>query len=207
MIVYFVRHGESEGNKSGLHQGPESPLSKFGVKQAKIVAKRLSKHKIDAIYASPFTRAKQTAELISKKKKLPIEFWENLQEIKYPSEIFGKSASNKKVREIRRQVHEHFLTGEGRYSDEETYEELSKRAEGVLKHLVTHHSKQNVVCVSHSTMIKTIVSKAVFGEKLAPEIFIKLREHSYINNTGITVLKYTKKYGWTLFNWNDITHL
>lgn len=207
MIIYFVRHGESEGNKKGLHQGPEVPLSEEGIKQGQVLAERLKKHKIDAIYSSSMIRAKQTAEIISGKLKIPVESWENLKEIRNPSEIWGKLAEDKRILEIKELARKKFLKGDGHYSDEETFAELNKRAKGVLEHLLLHHREQNVLCVSHATMIKMIVCKAIFGKSLTPEIFLQLREHLWLKNTGITVCEYTDKWGWTLVNWNDTSHI
>jgi len=207
MIIYFVRHGESEGNKKRLHQGPEVPLSEEGIKQGQVLAERLKKHKIDSIYLSPMIRAKQTAGIISDQLKIPVEFWENLKEIGNPSEIWGKPAEDKGILEIKKLARKKFLKGGGRYSDEETFEELNKRAKGVLEHLLLHHREQNVLCVSHATMIKMIICKAIFGESLTPEIFLQLREHLWLKNTGITVCEYTDKWGWTLVKWNDTSHI
>ncbi len=207
MVIYFVRHGESEGNKNGLHQGPDVPLSQEGIRQAQVLAERLTKHSIDIIYASPMVRTKQTSEIISDRLKIPVELWENLREIRNPSEIWGKSAEDKKILEIKESAKKEFLKGNSRYSDEETFEELDKRAKGILEHLLLRHKDQNVLCVSHATMIKMVVLKALLEEGLTPEIFLQLREHMWIKNTGITVLENTDKWGWTLVNWNDTAHL
>ena len=207
MLIYFVRHGESEGNRKGLHQGPDVPLSEEGIKQGQVLAERLKKHKIDSIYSSPMIRAIQTAEIISDKLKIQVESWENLKEIRNPSEIWGKSAEDERIFEIKELARKKFLKGDGRYSDEETFEELNKRAKGVLEHLLLRHRAQNVLCVSHATMIKMIICKAIFGESLTPEIFLQLREHLWLKNTGINVCEYTDKWGWTLVNWNDTSHI
>ena len=122
MLIYFVRHGESEGNRKGLHQGPDVPLSEEGIKQGQVLAERLKKHKIDVIYSSSMIRTKQTAEIISDKLKIPVESWENLKEIRNPSEIWGKQAEDKKILEIRESARKEFLKGDGRYPDEETFE-------------------------------------------------------------------------------------
>lgn len=207
MIIYFIRHGQSEGNKKGFHQGPDEPLSKEGVKQVEILAKRLNKHSIDVIYSSPMLRAEQTSKIISSELNVPVEIWANLSEIRNPSEIWGKSADDEKILEIKKLAKKEFLKGNSRYSDEETFGELDKRAGNAIEHLLLYHKDQNVLCVSHSTMIKMIVFKAMLSEKFSPEIFLQLREHTWIKNTGITVLEHTDKLGWVLVNWDDTTHL
>lgn len=206
MLVYLVRHGESVGNKNGFHHLPETPLSEHGIKQAEVVAERLKNTDIDFIYSSPQERAKQTAQIISKKKGLPIEFWDNLKEIRTPSEVWGKPLDNKDIKRIDEASEQSFLKNI-RYSDEETFEELNIRGQNVLDHLLKKHTGKNILCVSHSTMTKMIVAKVLLRDNLTAETFIALREHLWVKNTGITVCEHTEKYGWALNTWNDTTHL
>ena len=206
MLVYLVRHGESLANKNQFHHTPETPLSNKGMKQAEIVAERLKNIEIDFIYSSPQKRAKQTAEIISKRKNLSVEFWENLKEIRVPSKVWGRLLNDKETIKIDKQSLYSFLKGE-RYSDAETFEELSARGQSVLDHLLKEHKDQKVLCVSHSTMTKMIVARIILGNKLTPKIFVFLRKHLWAKNTGITICEYTEKYGWTLNTWNDTSHL
>lgn len=206
MKLYLVRHGESLANKEEFHHTPETPLSEDGIKQAEVVAERLKNIEIDFIYSSPQERAKQTAEIISKQKNLPIEFWDSLKEIKVPSEVWGKSINDPEIKKIGHTYDLKFLENE-RYTDDETFEELSDRGQDVLNHLFEKHKEMNVLCVSHSTMTKMIVAKILFGDTLTPKQFILLRKHLWVKNTGITICEHSEKYGWTLNTWNDSNHL
>lgn len=207
MNVYFVRHGESEGNKNNRHQTAEEPLTPYGKAQARKVAKRLTKLDIDLIYASPMRRAQQTAKIIQKKIGKPIETWDSLHELMRPSKIQGLTADNPKSIRVTRLIAKNFYKKSWKYDDEENFKELNIRARDVLNHLVKYHKSQDVLCVSHGTFTKTIACKAIFGKKLTPEIFAEFRYSSFIANTGITHLEFTDKYGWTLMSWNDTTHL
>ncbi len=64
MKIILVRHGEKES------EGENPSLTKKGVKQATSLAKKLKKIKFDKFYCSDLNRAKQTAEIVSKKIKL-----------------------------------------------------------------------------------------------------------------------------------------
>jgi len=207
MNVYLVRHGQSEGNLKGQYQGPEVSLSPEGIEQAKILAKRLKNIPINIIYASPFTRAKQTAEIIAKELSLPIEYWEDLRERKRPSELEGLNTDDPKAIEIKDQIAKNWLKGNWKYSDDESFEDLKNRGQTVIKNLVNKHREQDVLCVSHGTIMKMIVSWAIFGNKLTPEVFWEFDNHTWNQNTGITHLGFTDKYGWSLLTWNDTTHL
>ena len=65
--LLLVRHGESEGNRDRTFtQNPDVPLTPFGREQARAAAHRVAKgYRPSRIVASPFTRARQTAEIIA----------------------------------------------------------------------------------------------------------------------------------------------
>lgn len=207
MLVYFVRHGQSEGNKNNIHHFPETPLSEDGIRQAETVAKRLQNIHFDLIYASPMARAAKTAEIISKAPNVPIEYWKNIEECGSPSEIRGKKVDDPEVAEIKNIIAKNYHKGDWKYSDEETFNELNERITGVLRHLEKHHKNQTILCVSHSAFIETVAAKVLLGDNLTPEINRKIKKHMYMENTGVTICEYTDKYGWTLKTWNDTTHL
>lgn len=207
MIIYFVRHGESEGNKKNTHQNVNTPLSDKGIKQAEALAKRLKDVHFDIIYSSDSLRAKQTAEIINKETKTNIEYWPDLVEMRMSSEIRGKSVDDPEVIKIKKLIHENYYKGNFKYSDEETFDELNERSKRVLKHLEEKHGNQTVLVVSHSTAIKATVGRIVFDDELTPKVLLKMRFHLWANNTGVTICEKHPKYGWQLNTWNDMTHL
>jgi len=77
--IYYVtllRHGESEGNAKGFHQGQTNfPLTSKGRDQAEALAQYWLQEKksFDKIISSPLLRAFQTAEIIARHFDLPIE--------------------------------------------------------------------------------------------------------------------------------------
>lgn len=72
--IYLVRHCESTG------QPAESPLSEKGFLQAKDLSEFFFDIKIDRIISSPYQRAIQSIERISKDKNIKIEVEERLKE-------------------------------------------------------------------------------------------------------------------------------
>lgn len=207
MKVYFVRHGESVGNKANIHQTSQMPLSELGVIQAKKIAKRFKEIKIDYILASPIARAIETAKIISKAINTPIEEWKELSEVKSPTELIGKSYTDPSVSEIKKLIRHNYVKGNWKYSDEENYEEINKRAQNLLAHLVKDHLENNLICVSHATYIKFLVGKMIFGEDLNPYISHVFYTHTLVQNTGLTVCEYTKEGGWLIRHLNDASHL
>jgi len=203
MNVYFVRHGESEGNLKKVHQGENVPLSQKGKSQALAVANRLKKISVDVIYASPYLRAKQTAQIISKELNLPIEYWEQLKELRRPSELEGLEYSDPKAAEIKKIIKENQAKPDWKYSNDESFNDLITRAKEVEKHISKHHKDQNVLCVSHIQIMVMIVMQMIMQDKLTPEVFWQFYYHCRQKNTGITHLEYTDTFGWNLVTWND----
>ncbi|MCL2772016.1 MAG: histidine phosphatase family protein [Oscillospiraceae bacterium] len=66
MNICIVRHGETDWNNMGKWQGREDiPLNIKGVYQAGKCGLALQKRKWSAVFSSPLSRAKQTADIIA----------------------------------------------------------------------------------------------------------------------------------------------
>ena len=82
---FMMRHGESENNTKGLQSTmfPETPvwhLTRKGRDQVEKSGKKLKREKIDLIFASDFTRTKETAEIVSKIVDAPVHFDPRIRE-------------------------------------------------------------------------------------------------------------------------------
>lgn len=207
MNIYFVRHGESEGNAKKVTQSKDTPLSAKGKKQATALAKRLKNIDIDFIYTSHLKRTRQTAEIISKEVNKPIKLWEDLQEMRQPTERENLQWDDEENQKIIKLINEHYYEGNWKYSDEETFDELKARCQKVMDDLLKNHKDKNVLCVTHGGVIRMIATLAIFGEDVNAWMFYRLWHHTWHENTGITQIDNTEKYGWVLMTWNDTTHL
>lgn len=66
MKLWLVRHGQTDLNKKNLMQGlVDQPLNDFGRDQARRVGKLKGDLVFDVVYASPLSRAKETAAIIA----------------------------------------------------------------------------------------------------------------------------------------------
>ena len=73
MEFYIVRHGRTEWNAKGLIQGiSDIPLLEEGREMARQTARGLKTVSFDAVYASPLSRALETAEILVKGRNLEI---------------------------------------------------------------------------------------------------------------------------------------
>jgi len=80
---YFVRHGQTDWNKTSqtLCDQDDISLNDVGLKQAANVCHQLTNLGITQIFSSPLARAKQTAEIINAHLKLPLQLHVGLGKI------------------------------------------------------------------------------------------------------------------------------
>lgn len=72
-VLYLARHGETVDNANQILQGQtQGMLNEKGQEQAENLAKSLDGIQIDAVIASDLKRAVDTAEVIAKRRSLPL---------------------------------------------------------------------------------------------------------------------------------------
>lgn len=70
---YFLRHGETDGNKQVLAIGQmDIPLNDTGLVQAHDAAIVLAESDINRVITSPLSRARETAEIVNDKLQVPL---------------------------------------------------------------------------------------------------------------------------------------
>jgi broad specificity phosphatase PhoE len=80
--IYLIRHGQTVWNAEGRFQGQtDSVLSDLGHRQAARLAGVLARVPLSAIYSSPLSRARRTAEVIANPHGLPVVEVADLREI------------------------------------------------------------------------------------------------------------------------------
>ena len=86
MLLYIVRHGETDWNKAGKVQGrTDIPLNERGRYLAEATAEGMKDVRIDFCYTSPLIRAKETAQIILGEREIPLVEEKRIEEI-----CFGK---------------------------------------------------------------------------------------------------------------------
>lgn len=93
MIIYLMRHGETEWNRAGRLQGQSDiPLNEFGIELAEKTAEGLQDVHFDAAFSSPLQRALVTARIVVGKRNVAVETDDRLKEIHfgaYEGKSFG----------------------------------------------------------------------------------------------------------------------
>ena len=159
-LVLLVRHGQTPttgaqlpGRAKGLH------LSDAGQAQAEAVAGRIASLKrVDAVYASPLERTRETAAPIAKARDLSVTVERGLLECDF-GEWTGRSLKDLfKLPEWR--TVQRYPSG-FRFPGGESFPEMQTRITSTLATLADRHRGGVVVAVSHADPIKAAVADAL----------------------------------------------
>lgn len=206
MTIYFVRHGEGHHNANNLYSLPDFELTQKGKQEARAAGERLKHLPIELLIVSSFIRTKQTAEIINEEiGNKPVIFSDLPVEVRRPSEIAGKRLDLPENIQIRRLMDDNADDPEWRYSDEENFHDLKKRAGEFLKHL-EEYKEENIGVISHSVFIKMVILLIIAGEELTPSIFNRSYQGMKFATSGLTVCTFENDL-WSLVTWNDQSHL
>src|SRR5262245_59446009 len=210
-VVYFVRHGQSEDNAAPVFQTTHSPLSAVGAQQAEPIAARVSHLAFDALLASPYRRAKETADVIGKVTGKAPEFVELFTERVKPTSLDGQPYTDAQAQRIWRAWERSLHTPGMRVEDGENYDDLITRAEKALA-LLTDRAEAAMVVVTHGYFLRTMVARVILGDALSGDTFKRFHTTvAAMENTGLTVLRYhigvDEDPGWRLWIYNDHAHL
>ena len=204
-IIYFVRHGSTAGNESDAYQLHTTALSEKGLAQAALVAVRFKNIAVDVIISSDMTRAAQTADCIAQAVGRLVVHSQFFHEILRPSVVRGKLKTDPEVRQITEHLIRSFADHTHRHSDEENFFDLRRRAVAGLDFLAKR-PEENILVVTHGTILKMLMAVMMDGENTSPEFFWKLDRFLSPSNVGITTCLFQDG-AWRLVVWNDQAHL
>ena len=207
--VYFIRHGESEGNIGPVRQDGFSILSNKGREQAAFMAERCTRLPIDVLIASDMTRAQETATIIGEKIDKEVISSDLFRERRRPSAQTGKPKEDANALLIDKEIWNNFGTAGYRHSDEENFEDLRDRAEKALA-FIASRPEEHVAVVTHGFFMRIVMAYVVFRDKLTGKECELFMRTFHMENTGLTVLKHNgqdKEPSWFVWVWNDHAHL
>lgn len=156
--IHVCRHGQDLDNKEGLLNGHrDRPLSELGRQQAAEVAARIKSSGVSyaAIYASPLSRAQETAGAVSAAIGVPVQTMPDLIE-----RDFGV-LSGKPYADIPKYAGDALFQGDKvlyflNCEDIETFDQCYERAQRVLAAVDAAHAGQHVLLVCHGDLGKML---------------------------------------------------
>ncbi len=198
MLIFLVRHAESTWNDNKKIQGQKDPpLSEYGKREAKLVAKRFKELTFGEVYSSPLKRALDTARAIVGK-KADIRIDEGLLEIG-----LGKW-EGRTLAQIRKQYGEKFDRWAVRpdripIPGGEDFRAFVRRVKKTMRGIERGSPDGNVLVVSHGGVISAYVT-VVLNVKAADIWCVTVK------NASVTIVEVTDGFR-RLVTFNDISHL
>jgi len=197
--VYLVRHGQTAWNAELVFRGRRDiELNERGHREASAIASALRDKNLHAIYASPLTRALETARPLAASLHHGITPVQDLTDISY-GDWEGLA-----YREIKIRYPDLLTTWEQepnlvRFPHGETLDEVRERSYGLLRELAEKHANESILIVSHRVVNKVLLC-AVLG--LSTDRFWNIKQ-----DTGcINIIEYSNQ-RFVLCLLNDTCHL
>ena len=180
--MLLVRHGQTPttgkllpGRAPGLH------LADVGVQQAEKAAARIAELKtVDAIYASPLERARETAAPIGAARGMKVQIDKGLLECEFGDWTGAELKNLMKLPEwdtVQR------APSTFRFPNGESFTEMQTRMVTAVDRLRAKHIGGTIVCVSHADPIKALVAHAMGTH-------IDLFQRIVISTCSITAIAY-----------------
>lgn len=196
ITITFVRHGESEGNKSGIIDTsvPGPSLTPKGEQQAKEVAALLSQTPHDGVYASSMIRTQQTAHPFADEIGEQIVVLPGLREVE-AGDFEGQS--EKGAIDGYFQPLQQWLQGnrDVRIPGSIDGNEFDARFDDAVD-TIYRSGQQRPVAYSHGAAIAMWTMMNVRNPPL------ELAATQSLPNTGHVVVRGNPQDGWTLLDWN-----
>ncbi|MCH8272842.1 MAG: histidine phosphatase family protein [Candidatus Marinimicrobia bacterium] len=196
MLLYIIRHGETEQNADGLLQGKTGGnLNTKGIEQARLTGLELRNKGITAIHSSNLDRALDTALIISDligavlilENQLRERNLGNLEEKKWDDYVQAQQASG--------QSHEEFKPEGG-----ESLLEMPIRLKPFLEEISGPYQRTNLLIVGHNALNSVLLD--MLTDLTLAEIFEKGQ-----NNCCINILDITAPMKAEVVQINDVSHL
>jgi probable phosphoglycerate mutase len=170
--IILIRHGQSTANASGVWQGQlDFPLSESGQLEAAHTGRALKGTKISGVYASPLSRAFETAEIVAREAGFSGEIvpMPDLME-RHGGILEGHTWAEQEARNPAL-VEKLLALPEGeRWTlvGAETDEEILARFERAISAIRSHHTNDgSPVIVSHGGIMRAFL-RAFFGPAVLP---------------------------------------
>lgn len=175
--LVLIRHGQTEWNKAGrLHGRSDLPMNDTGICQAQQLAAELAPQgSWDAVHSSPLFRARQTAQIIANSM--------GIRALHENPELMEQDFGNLEGTLVAGGADEQrqLLVGTG-----ETEEHLVGRAVNALFKICHQHPGQNVLVVSHSALICSVIAAltAESNPRMANGTYVELDPQLLINHVS-----------------------
>ena len=182
MMIYIVRHGETQWNAEGRIQGRRDiELNEDGRRQAEAAAEALRGKTFQALITSPLSRAKQTGAILAQHA--------NIGEVREDARIverdFGELDGARFTEDVRHRLYQEKVQGA------ESLEEVAERMYAAFREYVREY-EGDILVVSHGAAITALLKRV--------DAHLQ-RMHVHLNNASFSLLEW-KDDEFSVINYN-----
>ena len=158
--IYLVRHGQTAWNKAKIFRGRRDiPLDEQGCLEAACAARALRGVSLAAVYSSPLSRARETAEAIAAGRGLVVIVDEAFTDIDYGAwteywDIEARRKFGDQYRQWKESPHRVKFPGG------ESLDDVRRRAAPRLMELARQYPEGMIALVSHRVVLKLLLCEA-----------------------------------------------
>lgn len=200
--LLLIRHGETIWNREQRFQGAlDVPLSDKGREEAGLLAASLADKPLAAIYASPLSRARDTAQAVAAHHGLPVLTVENLSEVNV-GEWAGHTWEEvwAKWPELGRQWHANPPASPAPPGGE-YYPDFQKRCLEAMEGIAAAHEEGvQVAVICHGGVIRAVLNQLLGLSWGTRGVF-------FVKNCSITRLRWQPRGKVVVEGFNDVCHL
>lgn len=157
--IYLIRHTETEWNEQFRYIGrTDLPLSELGIQHADMMSKWFADVRLDAIYASPMVRARETAGALAADRELPVEKVNGLREIDFG---VWEGLTHSEILERDRDNFNRWLTDPENQPipEGDLWSSFEARVGQAFTQVTSERAPESIAIVSHGGPIKVIVGQ------------------------------------------------
>ena len=184
-MIYIVRHGETDWNIEQKMQGhTDIPLNTKGKQQAREIATHLKDIDFDIIYASPLSRAYETALIINTRHNASIIKVNALKERQF-GELEGKTYEEVNAYHPALLFTESWNYPDYRPPGGESVNDIKKRVVNFTNNILKKHRGKSVLIVSHGVALRILIGSFL---GTPPEQSVGLR----LKNASLTIIEISR---------------
>nr|MBP9842936.1 histidine phosphatase family protein [Candidatus Paceibacterota bacterium] len=151
MEIYFIRHGQTDGNVAKRHQANTTRLTDLGRQQAEAAAQRVKEIKPDFFISSSMVRAIETSSIIAQATDMIPSTGALFAELERPAKMYG--FHHKDPRSLWFYIRWYFGLVNVEGTGAESYKMFRERIAMAQEALMKYPMDAKLVVVSHSVFI------------------------------------------------------
>ncbi|MBK3494925.1 histidine phosphatase family protein [Viridibacillus sp. YIM B01967] len=185
--ICVVRHGETDWNALGKLQGvTDVPLNDRGIQQAKECGQFLKESEWAAIFTSPLTRAKRTAEIINEQLQIPL-----IEIDQFKERAFGDAEGMDPEERLKAFPNK-------QYTNQEHFDTVLARLRDGLAEIHEQYPNDRVILVAHGAVIHSLFTLLENGDIFPQQVRLA--------NAGVSYITIQED-RWLLGDFNQSSHL